>query len=419
MEDFNKIKNNCLVKKKLWCDPDFPAEIMSLFYHQVPNVIFEWKRPAQMHESPIFIDDAFEGFDLDNGPLGDLWLMGCMEVLHKFKGIFKHVVPVDQNFRSNYAGIFRFRIWWNGKWEVVMVDDRLPTVNGEFVFIHNTHGMQLWAALLEKAYAKLHGSYEALKYGNADDALMDLTGGIVESSPLPLLNQVKVLHHRLKSVSTIALAFAPSGPGPFESITNSKLFLIYETDKVMTSDGFIYIVRIVVPFLPTSDQVPNRFFELNYNAIWDSLSAFKKKELLATEQGFWVPFTELEKIISCMRLLNFDVQSCQLEPTFAYKTRWLSQNRQGSWVKGVTAGGCKNNTETFHLNPQFQVSISSRTPTIISLQQSNSLESQVIGFTVHLLRNILNEKASASLLTETDGLLNAHYSNARHVSSVI
>ncbi|CAF4749149.1 unnamed protein product [Pieris macdunnoughi] len=418
MDDFNKIRTICFLRNTLWCDPDFPAEMLSLFYDEVPNVQFEWKRPVEIHESPVFIDNNYNGFDLDNGPLGESWLMTCMEVLHRFRGIFKHVVPVEQDFHCNYAGIFRFRIWWNGKWETVIVDDRLPSLNGDLVFIHNTHGMQFWAALLEKAYAKLHGSYEALKYGNAEDGLMDLTGSIVESSSLPLLNQVQILHHRLQSVSTIALAFAPSGPGPFESITNSKLFLIYEIDKVNTSYGFIYIVRIVVPLLPPGDQELNRFFELNYNDIWDSLSEFKKNEILSTEHGIWVPLSELEKIINCLGLLHFDVESCQLEPTFTYKTPWFSQNRQGSWVKGVTAGGCKNNTESFHLNPQFQVLIDSRTPINISLQQSNSLKPQVIGFTVHMLNDILNEKASASLLTNTDGLLNTNYSNARHVSAM-
>jgi hypothetical protein len=58
----------------------------------------------------------------------------------------------------------------------VTIDDLFPcSPLGDPLFAGSSRN-ELWVMLLEKAYAKLHGSYFALNEGTVDEVLSDLTG---------------------------------------------------------------------------------------------------------------------------------------------------------------------------------------------------------------------------------------------------
>ncbi len=66
--------------------------------------------------------------------------------------------------QPNKAGIYLVKFFINGIETPVIVDDYLPTRNGKPCYANSRTG-ELWVILLEKAWAKLHGSYSRIESG--------------------------------------------------------------------------------------------------------------------------------------------------------------------------------------------------------------------------------------------------------------
>ncbi|XP_067223032.1 calpain-1 catalytic subunit-like [Chanodichthys erythropterus] len=73
-------------------------------------------------------------------------------------------------------GLTSSRFWRFGSWVDVVIDDKLPTIDGRLVFVRSKRPTEFWPALLEKAYAKVK-SYADMDAGNISEAIMDFTGG--------------------------------------------------------------------------------------------------------------------------------------------------------------------------------------------------------------------------------------------------
>ena len=79
-------------------------------------------------------------------------------------------------------GVYGIWICENGEWRNVIIDDYFPCKN-EYTgpAFSRANGNELWVLLIEKAYAKVYGSYEIIEGGNPPVALRDLTGAPYEN----------------------------------------------------------------------------------------------------------------------------------------------------------------------------------------------------------------------------------------------
>lgn len=59
--------------------------------------------------------------------------------------------------------------------------------------------------------------------------------------------------------------------------------------------------------------------------------------------GFWMLLSDVLKLFNRVEVIHLDEENSKIEPSLSDKVTWQMQVHQGSWKRGITAGGCKNN----------------------------------------------------------------------------
>ncbi|PHT29141.1 Calpain-type cysteine protease DEK1 [Capsicum baccatum] len=117
------------------------------------------------------------------------------------------------------------------------VDDWIPCESpGKPAFSTSRKGNEMWVSLLEKAYTKLHGSYEALEGGLVQNDLVDLTGGSGEEIDMRSAEaQIDLASGRLwsqllrfKQEGFLLGAGSPSGSCLFNITGGNSILLSYD-----------------------------------------------------------------------------------------------------------------------------------------------------------------------------------------------
>lgn len=129
--------------------------------------------PSKGLFEPQVFDKSIEPNDILQGNLGDCWFLCAVSCIAEMPNLVERLFLTKE---YNEEGIYRVKLFKNGEWMEIVVDDYFPCLPCGGPIFSKGHGNELWVLILEKAYAKIHGSYKNIVAGKPYEALMDLTG---------------------------------------------------------------------------------------------------------------------------------------------------------------------------------------------------------------------------------------------------
>ncbi|NXG23876.1 CAN5 protein, partial [Grallaria varia] len=398
-QKYHELKEQCIQQRRLFEDPEFPASDGSLFYQSTSSSEVEWKRPKDLCEDPHLFVNGISSHDLHQGTLGNCWFVAACSCLALRKCLWQQVIPDfneqewDPKNPEKYAGIFRFRFWCLGEWTEVVVDDLLPTVDGNLIYCHSNVKNEFWSALLEKAYAKLAGSYQALDGGSAADAIVDFTGAVAESLNLVQGKYGNVISEQMKLFEDLMKVhrrggliscFIENSDRASETKTEMGLvvghaYSVTAVRKLRLGERLVFSFKAEKLFMI---RLRNPWGKREWHGAWsdnseewNKVSESERKSLgltLENDGEFWMTFEDWCK--------NFtDVDICRIVNTsyFSIHKTWEKKMIHGAWTKDSEpllnrSGGCFDNRETFLQNPQYVFDVKkAEDKVLVSLQQED------------------------------------------------
>ena len=109
--------------------------------------------------------------------IGDCYFLAALSALAE---VPQRISDMFLTKRTNYAGCYAVKLFQNGEAKVVVVDDYFPydetPEKDHWAFGRVAKSWEIWVNILEKACAKMLGSYEAMEGGKPCAAFMRLTG---------------------------------------------------------------------------------------------------------------------------------------------------------------------------------------------------------------------------------------------------
>ncbi|XP_066293758.1 calpain-9-like [Branchiostoma lanceolatum] len=351
---------SCLNSGTPWDDPDFPAAPKTIDHRGKSGNNIQWKRPQALTNNPRLLVHGVSTDDVCQGTLGDCWFLSACASIARESELMSKVIPKDQYLwkGGRYAGVAHFRFWRFGAWQDVYVDDNLPTVHGRLTYARCSDNNEFWLPLIEKAYAKLNGSYAALISGQATDALTDLTGGICEKFKTgPQEEQIlyKTLLKAQKRGSFMTCSTKSTFDEGSSGLVSGHAYTITGVAKIRNFGKTHKLLRIRNPWGRQewtgawSDGSPE----------WQRMPGDVLQRLGYENKDdgeFWMEYGDFFQFYREVTIASLGEHEADKT---GVKSKWDVAQEMGEWERGETAGGCRNHMKTYAQNPQYLFTLSS------------------------------------------------------------
>ncbi|KAI6225199.1 hypothetical protein M3Y99_01364100 [Aphelenchoides fujianensis] len=179
---YEKIVQFCRRYQQSFIDDQFPhsdRSIGDLRALDRSNLSIVWLRPQNIVTKDgrkcrwsLFNDPR--PADIEQGLLGNCWFISALALIAERPEILERIL-ISKNYESH--GVYQIRLCIDGLWKTVVVDDFFPchATKKTMIFAVGRNN-QLWVSLIEKALAKMYGSYSRLRAGRMHEGLATLVG---------------------------------------------------------------------------------------------------------------------------------------------------------------------------------------------------------------------------------------------------
>ncbi|CAD5230339.1 unnamed protein product [Bursaphelenchus okinawaensis] len=342
---------------KLFEDPDFE---MSSLKDRFPKL--EFKRPPEICQDPKFFIKGRSSKPSGKSQIGDAWFLPAVTLVASRPDLIEKVFDVNQSFeKEKYTGMFKFKFWLYGEWVNIVVDDRLP-VNGKNLMFCGVNDEGFWMALLEKAYAKLIGSYDAITCVGYPFSLLCLTGGIIDTvhkSEFEADEYEKLAQETATGVLILALTSYDLPLGGINGLLPNQAHALTGLIEVKTSNNTtIQLVKLCSPW----NTVKWTGKWCGSKTTWAEINASDKERLIKekTENEYWMDWTEFvklfERLSKCYVTPNALIECVEKVPPTQKESTSIPV--QHHWRRKTSGGAPGTDRNRFQRNPQFVVNVS-------------------------------------------------------------